>query len=268
MHSFNTTPTLRLVQITDTHLYGNKDGKLVGMATQHSMECVLELVQQQQPKIDALLVTGDLSQDGSLESYQFLQQALQRFDCPSFWLNGNHDNPQSMKQVDQSERHLQTLLRTPHWQVVLLNSQVEGSVLGYLAADQLQHLEQVLSERPDLHTLITFHHHPIPMNSRWMDTIGIENADELLALIARFPNVKGVLWGHVHQTSDSVRQGVRFLSSPSTCIQFKPLSQEFALDNEAPGYRWLELHEDGRIETGVERVQDVDFQIDHSSTGY
>ncbi|MDX5297983.1 MAG: phosphodiesterase, partial [Gammaproteobacteria bacterium] len=43
---------------------------------------------------------------------------------------------------------------------------------------------------------------------------------------------------------------------------------EFGVDRAAPGYRWLELHPDGRIETGVERADHVDFEVDYSSRGY
>ena len=41
------------------------------------------------------------------------------------------------------------------------------------------------------------------------------------------------------------------MSTPSTCAQFLPRSDFFALDERPPGLRWLELHADGRIETEV-----------------
>jgi Icc protein len=47
------------------------------------------------------------------------------------------------------------------------------------------------------------------------------------------------------------------MSTPSTCIQFKPGSKTFALDDLPPGYRRLDLHADGNIDTAVERL--VDF---------
>ncbi|KTC63185.1 hypothetical protein AO262_22830 [Pseudomonas fluorescens ABAC62] len=48
---------------------------------------------------------------------------------------------------------------------------------------------------------------------------------------------------------------MRLLASPSTCIQFAPGSEDFKVSEQAPGYRWLRLHGDGRLETGVERVR-------------
>ena len=56
--------------------------------------------------------------------------------------------------------------------------------------------------------------------------------------------------------------------SPSTCVQFAPGSKSFKVDNQPPGYRWLELHIDGRLETGVSRVLDTQFTVDLDSGGY
>jgi Icc protein len=58
----------------------------------------------------------------------------------------------------------------------------------------------------------------------------------------------------VHQAGDRTRNNVRFLSTPSTCAQFLPSSDFFALDDRPPGMRWLELHEDGRIDTEISWV--------------
>ena len=96
MFSLKTRRPLRLVQITDTHLNEPEDGHLLGMQTLHSLRCVLELVREERHQIDAFLVTGDLSQDGSLEAYHHLQRELTPFSCPSFWLAGNHDDPDNM----------------------------------------------------------------------------------------------------------------------------------------------------------------------------
>ncbi|MBT8436853.1 MAG: hypothetical protein KJP11_05740, partial [Gammaproteobacteria bacterium] len=71
----------------------------------------------------------------------------------------------------------------------------------------------------------------------------------------RHDNVRGVLWGHVHQETQQSIGGVEWMSTPSSCIQFKPYSREFAIGTETPGYRQLELYADGRITTRVHRVE-------------
>ena len=58
------------------------------------------------------------------------------------------------------------------------------------------------------------------------------------------------------------------MATPSTCIQFHPNNDDFTIDNEKPGYRWLDLMPDGEIKTGVERVVEKSYSIDFESTGY
>jgi Icc protein len=66
-----------------------------------------------------------------------------------------------------------------------------------------------------------------------------------------------VNWGHVHQSFDRRRHGVRLLGTPSTCAQFLPLSNEFAVDARPPAYRRLILRCDGTIETEVVWVEEA-----------
>jgi Icc protein len=95
------------------------------------------------------------------------------------------------------------------------------------------------------------HHHPLPMGSTWLDGVALRDATTFWSIIDANESVRGVVCGHVHQAADRTRNRVRFLSTPSTCAQFLPGSEFFALDDRPPGMRWIELHADGRIETEV-----------------
>ncbi|MCO8162692.1 3',5'-cyclic-AMP phosphodiesterase [Pseudomonas sp. 21LCFQ010] len=257
-----------LVQLSDSHLFADADGTLLGMKTREGLHKVIERVQAEQPAIDLLLMTGDLSQDGSLQSYQAFRQMSEVLGAPVRWLPGNHDHWPQMSEAAQGCDVLQPVTDVGRWRVTMLNSEVEGAVFGYLADEQLQLLEQSLREAPERHHLVCLHHHPVAIGCEWMKPIGLHNADALFAVLERYPQVRAVLWGHVHQEFDQVRQGIRLLATPSTCIQFAPGSADFALDTAAPGYRWLRLHDDGRLETGVSRLVGVHFEVDLSGTGY
>ena len=89
------------------------------------------------------------------------------------------------------------------------------------------------------------------MGSRWLDTVGLRNPGELFRVLANHPGVRGLVWGHVHQAMDHQRNGLRLLSAPSTCYQFRPGSDDFALDDRPPGYRWLSLAADGTMAARV-----------------
>ncbi len=257
-----------LVQLSDSHLFADADVTLLGMNTRDSLQRVIDLVREQQPPVDLVLATGDLSQDGTLASYQQFRDMTAPMGAPARWLPGNHDEPQIMADAAVHSDLLEPVVDVGNWRVTLLDSAVPGSVPGYLQDQQLQLLVQALSEAPNRHHLVCLHHHPVSIGCAWMEPIGLRNPDALFAVLDRFPQVKAVLWGHVHQEIDSERNGVRLLASPSTCIQFAPGSDDFQVSDQAPGYRWLRLHADGRVETGVERVRDFAFTVDYGSNGY
>lgn len=257
-----------LVQLSDSHLFAEADRTLLGMNTRRSLMKVLELVRLQQPQIDLVIASGDLSQDGSLESYQLFRDLTRQLDAPARWIPGNHDEPQVMAEAAVQSALLEPVVDIGNWRVTLLDSAVPGSVPGYLQDEQLQLLARSLSEAPERHHLVCFHHHPVSIGCAWMEPIGLRNPDALFAVLDRFAQVRAVLWGHVHQEIDRERNGVRLMASPSTCIQFEPGSDDFSVGEQAPGYRWLRLMPDGQIETGVERVTGFEFQVDYNSDGY
>jgi Icc protein len=99
--------------------------------------------------------------------------------------------------------------------------------------------------------LICMHHHPMDMGSLWLDGVNLRNNEKLFRAIEPYDNVRCMVWGHVHQGSDRQHNGVRMISTPSTASQFLPDSDVFKIDTKPPGYRWLNLHPDGSIETEV-----------------
>jgi Icc protein len=257
-----------LVQLSDSHLFGEAHGTLLGMNTRDSLQKVIELVRVQQSQIDLLLATGDLSQDGTLASYQQFRELTRQLDAPARWIPGNHDEPQIMAEAAVQSALLDSVVDIGNWRVTLLDSAVPGSVPGYLQDEQLQLLARSLSEAPERHHLVCLHHHPVSIGCAWMEPIGLRNPEAFFEVLDRFPQVRAVLWGHVHQEIDQLRNNVRLIASPSTCIQFEPGSEDFKVGEQAPGYRWLRLLPDGRLETGVERVTGFDFQVDYGSDGY
>ncbi|NBF07464.1 3',5'-cyclic-AMP phosphodiesterase [Pseudomonas sp. Fl4BN1] len=266
--ALSTDDSVLLVQLSDSHLFAETDATLLGMNTADSLQRVIDLVLAQQPQIDLMLATGDLSQDGTLESYQRFRQLTRQIRAPGRWLPGNHDEPQVMQQATRGSDLLEPVVDIGNWRITMLDSAVPGSVPGYLQDDQLQLLTRSLSEAPERHHLICLHHHPVSIDCAWMEPIGLRNAQALFAVIDGFPQVRALLWGHVHQEIDRLRGDVRLLASPSTCIQFEPRSDDFKVEEQAPGYRWLRLQPDGRLETGVQRVEGYEFTIDYGSNGY
>lgn len=263
-HSFPSP--VHVVQLTDAHLFADPAGSLLGLKTRDSLAHVIDQVRREQPRIDLLLCTGDLSQDASVASYEVFRDLTSVFGAPARWLPGNHDEAQVMAEV--APELVQAVTDIGAWRIVMLDSAVLGSTFGLLAAGQLQVLDEALATAGERHCLLCCHHQPVDIGCAWMAPIGLRNADALLARVKSYPQVKAVLWGHVHQYWDQLRDGVRYLATPSTCIQFAPGSEDFKVSEEQPGYRWLRLHDDGRLDTGVERALDYVVRLDFDSPGY
>lgn len=260
----------RLLQITDTHLGERPGTPLLGVDTDRSLRAVLEQSLAAHTGLDALLATGDLADHGSLPAYRRLREYLDPTGVPHFWLPGNHDDRALMASVDPAGELMVNDLRLGRWQVILLDSQVPGEIGGQLGEAQLDLLRRALEagRRDDLHALICLHHHPVPIGCDWLDQQQVSDADALFALLAEFPLARALLWGHVHQPLDRDYRGLRLLATPSTCVQFAPGSPNFQADTLPPGYRWLHLYDDGRLETAVERVHGVHFSVDLQQKGY
>jgi Icc protein len=261
--------TIRVLQITDTHLYASSGGCLLGLNTAQSLEAVMAEARRRHLPADLVLATGDLVHDGSAAAYQRFFGLLGSLGIPVYCLAGNHDEAVALRDtIDNRLIRYTDHALLGNWHFILLDSSQPDSEGGHLGPAALETLEARLQAAPDTHTLVCLHHQPVLMGSRWLDTMAIDNPDDFFAIIDRHPQVRGILWGHVHQESDRMRNDVRLLSTPSTCIQFMPGSTEFALDDTAPGYRWLTLHEDGRIETGIKRLAEIPGTIDLESAGY
>ena len=245
-----------LLQLTDTHLHAAQDSQLHGVTTQDTFLAVLDHVRKDSRwPPDAIVVTGDIVQDGSRAGYQRFRETLEAFGLPVFCIPGNHDDPVLMTE----------LLSTPpfqlcgdaklgEWRVMFLNTFQKGEEAGAVGRDGLAVLEESLSRYSDEQILICMHHQPLAMGSPWLDGVGLRDAQEFLEIIDRHDQVRGVLWGHVHQASDRQRNNVRFLSTPSTCFQFLPDRDLCEYDTRPPGLRWLVLEPDGKITTEVARV--------------
>jgi Icc protein len=69
----------------------------------------------------------------------------------------------------------------------------------------------------------------------------------------------------VHQCFDTRRRGVRLLATPSTCAQFLPQANEFAVDARPPAYRRITLQPDGTLETEVVWVEPASGALDSAA---
>ena len=197
-----------------------------------------------------VLVTGDLIQDDSAEAYARFRELMLPLKLRVHCIPGNHDVRDLMKAV---------CCRPPFsycayeeigdWLLVGIDSCVPDDAGGAVSDEELDRLSDIVVRSSAKHVLVALHHPPVPMGSKWLDTVGLRNGDEFLERMRTLNRVRATVFGHVHQEYDDDYHGIRVLATPSTCRQFKPESEKFAVDDRPPAYRRITLGPGGDIET-------------------
>jgi Icc protein len=243
---------IRLVQFTDTHIFADTHDRFDGTDTADTFKRLIEYAKTQDWPPHLALVTGDLVHDPVVEAYKRFHQLVDEMHIPVCCLPGNHDDPDIMeKHLNTDEISTAKQITAGNWLILLLNSHLSGTHGGHLHDDELAWLDSILIKHPEQHVLICLHHHPVSIDSPWMDAMSLDNPDDFFAVLDRYNHVKGILWGHIHQEFVSMRNGVALYGTPSTCIQFIPHTNEFRRDELSPACRWLELASGGDITTHV-----------------
>lgn len=244
-----TKSSINLLQLTDQHLFGDPSRALRGVPTLPALRATLAAAQSDLAACDAILATGDLVQD-DVGGYAHFRAEMGQLGRPVLCLPGNHDDVPAMRAaLAQPPFQYGGTWDAGGWRVILLDSTIPGETAGRISDAELAFTEQALAAAPDRHALVCLHHHPVPLASRWLDGVGLANGDEFLRLLRRHASVRAVVFGHVHQAYDALNGGLRLIATPSTCSQFKPRSDEFAVDERPPAWRTLALHADGRLDT-------------------
>ena len=94
----SSSDSIKLLQITDTHLFAADEGSLLSVKTVDSFNAVVADVLRRNVAFDYILATGDISQDHSAESYQRFANGIEPLekDSPEGDETGQskaHDSP-------------------------------------------------------------------------------------------------------------------------------------------------------------------------------
>ena len=87
---------MNIVQITDLHIVKDKEGKINNFNTFQAASEVVRHVAKHQKNIDYLILTGDISDDGTPESYENLREILSPVEHKVLFIPGNHDSLENL----------------------------------------------------------------------------------------------------------------------------------------------------------------------------
>jgi len=245
------------LQISDTHLFEDPSTRLWGVSPEQELDRLMDCLAALAPDPDLVLVTGDCSADGSKASYDRLEEKLGRLRAPVYYLPGNHDDAALMAQMlmgrSLDKEKLCFTFDALGWRFIMLDSSVRGEDAGCIGNAQREWLRTTLLGTGQTPAVVAVHHNPMPVGSEWLDTMTISDGAALLAILDTAPQVKAVLFGHVHQEFETYRDGTLYAGVPSTFFQFKPHSREFGKDSIGAGARIVRFTAD-RVSTAVIRV--------------
>ncbi len=158
------------------------------------------------PALDGVILTGDLTDGGSLDDYRLLREILAPLTCPLVVIPGNHDRRAALKAAfadlvvftDADFAHYE--LRIGAVRVLALDTLIEGRVEGGLCPARLAWVAAQLAESHHGPTLVAMHHPPFSTGIQALDAATlVEGAEEFRRLIIEAPGDIRILAGHIHR---------------------------------------------------------------------
>lgn len=256
----NTALTFTIVQITDSHLFADVNGCHHGANVYQNLIDVLTDItkQQETQRIDALIFTGDLTQDHTEQSYQNFALAFAQvpLNIPCYYLPGNHD------EVDLLDKYLipagfsaDKTITSSSWQLLLLNSK-SATPAGFFNQSAFEQLSSS-GENRLVNQFIFMHHHPIDVGFS-IDRHGLINPVDFWLSMNQSPSIKGIACGHVHQAIDIFPSESGYskplYTCPATSMQFDPNTDGVRALSITPAYRLLKFFDSGQITTDIIEV--------------
>lgn len=216
-------PTL-LVQISDLHVGGNEGG----LDPTPRLEAVVEAVRSLPNRPDAALVSGDLTDDGAAAGYRVAREMLARLEMPLHVIPGNHDDRARLREAfdlpGAGDEPVNYSVEVGELRLVAFDSIVPGQDPGDFPSEQLRWLDEALAAEPHAPTLLALHHPPLATGIPEWDAINllVPQRQALAEVVARHPQLRAIVGGHLHRVAASVLAGCPVLAAPSTYWQVRP----------------------------------------------
>ena len=250
------TPYL-LLQISDTHLGADWEGVDPDESVLRAVEAILAL----DDRPDALLVSGDLTQNGTPEEYARLRELLAPLDLEPHVLPGNHDLRGPLREAfglpGEGEEPVSHVVDLGPLRLVCLDSIVPGAEGGALDEGRTGWLDAALAEEPRKPTVLAMHHPPLRSEMPGFERIALAAAgrEELAGVLDRHPQVLRIVAGHVHRTIVAELAGRAVVTVPSTYLQaaLDFSTERITMAPDPPGFAIHTFH-DGTLATHIQPI--------------
>jgi 3',5'-cyclic-AMP phosphodiesterase len=243
------TVPLRILHLSDTHLYG--DGRLhYGIVdTLAGLDRVLARAASL-GEVDVVVASGDLSDDGTADSYRRLKGTLEPWAAERgaaiVYAMGNHDLRDGFEEV-LGARETVTAIRG--FRVVTVDTSVPGAGYGQVSEDQLERLRDVLTVPSENGTVVVLHHPPVPPTTVLFESLQLVDPGPLLDVCSA-GDVRLILAGHFHHglVAEAGDAGIPVVVAPAvanTTDVLWPPPRERAV--RGAGFGWVQLPAEGPV---------------------
>lgn len=245
-----------LVQLSDLHIGANENG----VDPMPHLVAVVQAVRSLPNRPDAVLVSGDLTDDGVEAGYQKARELLERLEVPLHVLPGNHDDRGRLRAAfdlpGEGDEPVHYSADVGELRLVVFDSNVPGQDPGRYDPDQLRWLDAELGAESERPTLLALHHPPLATGIEEWDGINLEPGQRplLAEVVTRHPQLRAIVGGHLHRIAASSLAGVPVLAAPSTYLQARPDFETEGVELVPhPGFA-LHVLRDGELASQVEAV--------------
>ena len=246
-----------LAQISDPHIGAQWNDADPDEFLRRAVEAIHALPDRP----DALLVSGDLTDNGAPEEYRRVRELLAPLDLVPHVLPGNHDLRGPLREEfglpGRDEEPVSYAADLGPLRLVCLDSTIPGAEGGSLDGGRVEWLDATLAEDAEKPTVVALHHPPLRTEIPTFERIGLapESRDALADVIARHPQVMRIVAGHVHRAIVAELAGRAVVTVPSTYLQaaLDFTAPKLTMRPEPPGFAVHALR-DGTLATHLQRV--------------
>lgn len=239
---------MKFIHVTDLHLVP-KGELLWGLSPTERLQHCLADIAKHHSDAAFVAISGDLTEQGDVASYNQLAEMLQSFPLQTHLMLGNHDNRDNYLSVfggADSEGFVQHAISVRGTRFLFLDTLKGGpSSAGLYDAPRRRWLSKELANLSGAEAIIFMHHPPFSIHHALMDTIKLEDEAAFAALLKGYP-VRHIFFGHAHRTISGTWRGISYSALPSINHQL-PLvggSVPTVYSDEPPMYAVIYLDKD------------------------
>ncbi|MEW1952179.1 metallophosphoesterase [Terrabacter sp. NPDC080008] len=256
-------PSHVLAHLSDPHLIAGTDLLHGRIDTREQLRRALERVEGCAEHIDALVVSGDLTDRGDAAAYELflamVTPVVKRLGCALVVTGGNHDERRAMARVlhgVDTDEPQDAVTHVRGLRIIAIDSAVPGYHHGGFSDPQYAWLTRELATSAEHGTILVIHHAPIVYRSPVMQLLDFREAGRLQATIEG-SDVRAILSGHLHVTSFGTLGGVPVLVAGGVSyVDDVGAPRELLMAVDGPqSWNLVEVHPDHVVGTVVPVAQ-------------